>query len=663
MHKSRFVFIFAIFLFFACDEDEKEKITIEEWGKITVEQAAPLVVLPSSTFTVYGSNFPDNSFGYLTVNIDGVFQSSESSNQVKISQIATWHNNNKVSFVITPEIYKEITGGELDEGLLNATLKVVAYSSQSGESYSSDQFSLNLELKTSLQPQLEEVESGTIINFGQQVSFSGSNLLLGGNEGETKAVISGCFLSLGQSEPCSENGREYQEVEVPISEIIDFDRNGGTFAFDAANFGVEEGNFNGEIFLRNIYDDQLMLDSSSLPVAFDFVGPEITRVVSSDVSLGSYLQIEGAGFAENQGGCITELDFQGNFNPRDGDPEDITSILIPEVRDNSHLDYVLEENQGIGRFIDLRKATGTLSGYLTPIICCDNDCQNGESVEFTVEVGPVKQVVYLYFRDSYVSALALFGLQGADSEIRKKSIQVIEEIYRGINLEVRTEQVTDYALFSTVEIHGFDPNGFNLLGYDNTTGKDVGNERLHDYIGGVNSQTQQDGFPGYGGVFMESYFGFSLHPPGNLESIDLADPLFDLTFDEFRPDTGSIVTAQDMQNFALPQQPAVCKENSLSRSERLGCAVYVMSYNLGSTLAHELGHSFGLAEPYTEDVYHNLGEESLRLMDSGHQRPFLERSGLSPEGFENFCISNYEYLRAIMPDPDTKDPLDERPDC
>ena len=53
-------------------------------------------------------------------------------------------------------------------------------------------------------------------------------------------------------------------------------------------------------------------------------------------------------------------------------------------------------------------------------------------------------------------------------------------------------------------VRSIDPNGLGLFGYDNTPGKDDGNTRLYDKLGGLNAQTQQDGYPGYGGVFLES---------------------------------------------------------------------------------------------------------------------------------------------------------------
>ena len=56
------------------------------------------------------------------------------------------------------------------------------------------------------------------------------------------------------------------------------------------------------------------------------------------------------------------------------------------------------------------------------------------------------------------------------------------EFYAGVGLELRTDP-DDYSLYAQVDLTGFDPNGIGLMGYDNTPGKDSGNERLYDRIG------------------------------------------------------------------------------------------------------------------------------------------------------------------------------------
>jgi hypothetical protein len=49
---------------------------------------------------------------------------------------------------------------------------------------------------------------------------------------------------------------------------------------------------------------------------------------------------------------------------------------------------------------------------------------------------------------------------------------------------------------------------------------------------------------------------------------------------------------------------------------------------IGGTLSHEIGHSLGLANPFMEG-FHNAGDAPNRIMDSGGNRPFVERAELA----------------------------------
>ncbi|MEZ4368230.1 MAG: hypothetical protein R2939_18425, partial [Kofleriaceae bacterium] len=300
-------------------------------------------------------------------------------------------------------------------------------------------------------------------------------------------------------------------------------------------------------------------------------------------------------------------------------------------------------------------------GTATPVVSYQSDEVTGDPRAVTLGIAPVKQVVFLQFATSYVEALRLFGLRAVDALIRQRIVDVVTAAYPAINFEVRTEEPTDFALFSRVELLGKDPNGMGLFGYDNSPGKDNNNERLYDSLGGVNAQTQQDNYPGYGGVFVESLMGFSLHPLGDIDSIPGADPTFDEVMDPFRVDRGGVaISGADLSGgVAVPADGGGCP--AADRGGRIGCAVFVMGSLIGGTLAHEIGHSLGLANP-NADGFHNGGDKPNRLMDAGGDRPFLERAQLLGFGPGVFCDEEYAYLRSILPSPLPPDPS-PRPDC
>jgi hypothetical protein len=267
--------------------------------------------------------------------------------------------------------------------------------------------------------------------------------------------------------------------------------------------------------------------------------------------------------------------------------------------------------------------------------------------------------VWLRFLPSYVESLRNFGLRAAEGSIRERVLEVVRRDYAGVNFDVRVEEPTDFALYAEVELGGPDPNGIGLLGYDNTPGKDNGNLRLYDKIGGVNALTQLDGYPGFGGVFVESLFTFSEHPGSHAEDVGTGEALFDEIFDPFRPDVdGKPVTAAELGDVPVLASSESCP--AAERRSQIACAVWVLGSLIGTTVSHEVAHSLGLADPGGEE-FHNAGDWENELMDAGGARPFAERAELLGQGPGIFCQRNYDYLRDILPTT-LPDPL-VRSDC
>jgi hypothetical protein len=136
--------------------------------------------------------------------------------------------------------------------------------------------------------------------------------------------------------------------------------------------------------------------------------------------------------------------------------------------------------------------------------------------------------------------------------------------------------------------------------------------------------------------------------------------VFDQIFDPFRADQdGQPVTASDLSGDLPPADGSSCPASD--RKGQIACAIYVMGNLVGGTLAHEIGHSLGLANPYMEG-FHNAGDAPNRLMDAGGDRPFLERAVLQGQGPGVFCDDEYAYLRQILPSSDAPNGV-TRPGC
>ena len=163
-------------------------------------------------------------------------------------------------------------------------------------------------------------------------------------------------------------------------------------------------------------------------------------------------------------------------------------------------------------------------------------------------------------------------------------------------------------------------------------------DRLFDSIGGENSETQADGFPGYGGIFIESYLWWSkdpgltvARPPG----APLPDPVFDEVFGPVR------------------EQPAALDEllgqGDPARVAAVSRAVSALAALIGETAAHEVGHSLGLAQPNgSRNAFHSAEPGEGCLMDGGSERPLGERMAQPGYAETRFCGDEPTYLADIL---------------
>ena len=283
---------------------------------------------------------------------------------------------------------------------------------------------------------------------------------------------------------------------------------------------------------------------------------------------------------------------------------------------------------------------GVLAGTATPVAIRGTAELAGTPVPFSLTLGRIRQVVELRFLPGWYESLTHLGLGAAETQVVEGIAARIESIYAGYAVDVRTSAVTDYApsAYAIVEIGGPDPNGSGLFGYDNSAGKDVGNLRLFDHIGGANAETQMDGFPGYGGVFVESMLWWSSHPelastrPTGAPS---PEPLFDEVFDPVR---ASPATYEEAMGTGDPARVAVVTR-----------AIRALSSLVGETTAHELGHSLGLAQPNGDPTaFHDVGDGDGCLMDAGSARPLGERMAEPGFATTHFCYDEPDYLASIL---------------
>lgn len=606
-----------------------------------VEDLQPRLIVPGSVLRVQARSFSLQAIHDLELTATGVAQSI---------RLPLTLEGGKLSAQLDGQNFKLL-------GLGKQALSVRVHSRNDWGNAASTPLLLDVELADKLTPMLSLVGDGLVYLNGE-VDLEGSGLLLDSAEGKTEVVLDGCFLPAGRSGDCSSAGTLIKRSLPLLS--AETDRRRGRFLYAPEIAGIQPGRFSGTATLINRQVGQPALSSTPRNVTFDVQPSRLEALGPEMLSLGQFLDLEGRGFVGGQGSTL--IDFSGTFTPDDGGPpRQVDLTLVTGFVSGTELRYVLEEGIGLGKALDPRRERGTLAGQWKPVLSWGGVQLDGVGTQLSVRLAAVRQVVHVRFLETWRTALRSFGLQPADAAVRARVMDVLAEAYASLNVEFREEAPTDFGLFAVLDIAGEDPNGLGLLGYDNTPGKDIDNKRLFDHIGGVNALTQEDGYPGYGGVFALSQLGFSEHPPTGVQQSPLHVPLFDAIFDPVRPDRGREVTFQEVSAAPTLTDGGSCPAQD--RPTQIACAIRVLGNVVGHTAAHELGHSLGLAEPYgAPTTYHNPGDVPKRMMEGGSGRPFAERAELEGQGPAVFCDEEYAYLRLLLPTA-TPDPTPQRPSC
>lgn len=646
----------------------------------------PRMIVPGTELLLTGAGLPSPGDGAISLLLEGQVRGErELPRKFAVRLRAEYVNATTARVRTTSELLGAlgVSAGKVD---CNASL--VIDSAIDFLSHRTTAIRVELQVRQTLVPRLDTVElvsapRGTDkVHPNDWILVRGEQLLLGSSEGQTTAVLDGCFLPEGVVDTCARAGVLVRGVEVPVRAIEGSDRKAGIFPYTPALHGIRPGRFQGTVALKNQQKGAAVpTRSDPRPLTITQVRPELSGLTPSAASLGQYVELRGAGFVGSAPGQATVMRLVGQFTLEDSPiqiPVDIEVVVewVPRYPDGPVARYVLDETDALGQALiprgGLRAAAGTFVGTAATTLRNGLESVSSAPTRVTLDLLHVRQLVLLHFLPSYQESLRLFGLRSVDNAVRARILDVARRDYAGVNIEFRevppgAPPPTDFALYSEVEIGGSDPNGLGYLGYDNTPGRDTQNKRLYDRIGGVNAVTQNDGAPGYGGVFSEQLLGFSAHP-GHVEKIKappMDSELFDQIFDPVRPDTGGTpASAAEAAQIPALTTASFCPAPARDRAYQISCAIFVLGSLIGTTMTHELGHSLGLANPQNpRGSYHNSGSIAGRIMNAGSLRSFRERAELSPGGPAVFCETDYQYLRRILPGARTPPPTLERPPC
>ncbi|HNN96538.1 MAG TPA: hypothetical protein PKI03_29890, partial [Pseudomonadota bacterium] len=498
-----------------------------------------------------------------------------------------------------------------------------------------------LTLRPQLMPVIDRV-TPTALFLGDDVVIQGSGFLLDG-EGQMVLTLVGTFVrqvdpgdrsSLPQSQASL-----YPRIEhtlVPVS------RTEARLPLRAKTLGIQPGTLYAQATLENRQITGAKLATPTTSQTLSLLRTQLTGLDTKVVRRGQRIGASGAGFLplDLTGDTATAVHLSGTFTLKsDGTvvPTDLT--LITDVTDSHRLVFVPHPTvDGSGKLTGLGSRAGRFIGTIEPEVLSGAIVQHGVPLPCSplcvVDVGSPLQVLYLKFLTNFTEGLRRFGLRNIEIELREQVLAVVRRTYREWNVDVRDSLPSDFDEFTTIEIGGPDPNNAGLFGLDNSDALDSGNLRLNDYIGGFNAAADRKGVYGFGGVFIEPFLSLSPRAP---KPLPIASPLFDEVFLAFVPEYGG--------------KPA-------SRSELMGGerqatlqeAVRVLGALIGGTVAHEFGHSLGMAI-VPGGGSHNLADLDRELMDAGPFRPFEERAELGdyqlrPAGFSD---THRSYLNQILP--------------
>ncbi|HRE91754.1 MAG TPA: hypothetical protein PK095_21730, partial [Myxococcota bacterium] len=407
-------------------------------------------------------------------------------------------------------------------------------------------------------------------------------------------------------------------------------------------FGIRARSFEGTVTLVNAHLAALgatsgpELASTPLPIALTLPPPIVTGVTPTRPSRGMWLTATGRGFVHSDGllQTATLLELEGVFTPSRGATTEYLGpnrlYIFPEDLDPTAFTTVLRPNRSDhDDGLPLGATPGRFVGRVTPVVLAGPDRVVGDGLDLDLEIGGPHQVVQIVFLPGFDEALARFGLHAEKDAVIARILEVAARDYAGIHLSFVLEEPAAFSEYTLIEVGGPDPNGTGLFGLDNTAGKDVGNLRFDDVIGGFNAETQSGNLAAYGGVFASELMNLS----PTLSDNPLASPRFDDVFGDLAPELGG--------------EPAERNERFGPRGPTILEAVRVLGNLIGSTVTHEVGHALGLTA--LDGRYHNDGDTPLALMDAGVFRPFLERAeldGMPPAALEPY---NRLYLESILP--------------
>ncbi|MGM0576815.1 MAG: hypothetical protein ACQEXJ_13910 [Myxococcota bacterium] len=593
---------------------------------LSLEAVGPSPVVPGTRLALVGGGFVPAEVAEVVVIFEGAV------------------GDRPVEFAVHPEREGEdvlvvpVTGQVADalvraDGVFRGDVVVRRHPADEGSPTHEASLAVELPVAEELTPTVTGLEP-TELHPGDRLVLSGDGFLHPG-EGVSLVAFDGVFTT---TVPPSSQPVEGLVVPGEPGDSMSRDRLELTLTPDL--FGIRPGTFEGNVRVVNSAADGAESASEALaPGPLVLHRPEVDEVTPTSASRGQLVEVHGRGLlpADGRLQAGTLLVLEGTFEPARGPTESWTGVdaqaLFPDMQPNNAVAAVVlrVDQDEDGDLVGLGRRAGVFEGTVSPLLFFGPDAVTGHGLPLTFTVEPPRQVVHLRFLPTFDDALAEFGLLAEREAVIRRILEVTARDYAGINIAFTVEPPADFVEYAIVEIGGHDPNGTGLFGLDNTAGKDVGNLRFDDVIGGFNAETRARGFAAFGGVFVAEMLNLS----STLSDTELASPRFDDIFAPVSPVLGGVM-ADEGESDGDGGRARVIRE-----------AVRVLGNLVGGTVSHEVGHSLGLTA--IQGQFHNTGDNPGWIMDAGVFRPFEERAEIDGRGPAVFSPFNRTYLESILP--------------
>ena len=616
------VTIFLLIPLKSCGPDTETAAILPQ---LTVLDVGPRPFLPGTKVVIKGTGFVPPEVATINAYVDGQISGTPVTFFVQPERIDDQTLTFTIDLTLTSILIRP-------NGLLLGNLIVERIPLASGEADVAI-FPLSVGTETQIFPTMQLVQP-TVLYPGEEMRVEG-NGFLHPSEGLTLVRFQGDFQTTFPVDTKVIDG-----LTIPAAGVDPLTRTALSFELTPDVFGIRPGSFVGTISVVNQPKNGTQMESSPLTVGpLPLKAPFVSTVSPIEASRGQRIKFDGRGFLRSDGifQSASIVLLEGTFQPNRGPSEEwigsgAVALLPDALEGNTRFEHVLRLTKDVdGEISGFGTVPGVFDGKATPVVLAGQETVSGEGLPVQLLIRPPTQMVYVKFLPSFDEALDAFGLVVEREGVQTRIMEVLRRDYEGINIDFSFEWPDNFEEFTIVEIGAYDPNGSNLFGLDNTAGKDVGNLRFDDVVGGFNADTRASNSAAYGGVFPAEFLNIS----PTLSNSPMVSPRFDDIFSPVVPLLGG-----------TPAKPGE-SQNGSWRGQVIAECVRVYGNLIGNTVSHEIAHTLGLTS--IDGHFHNIGDNPGWIMDSGGFRPFPERAEIDGYAPAKFSPFNREYLELILP--------------